>query len=539
LKRTDISENSIDVIYPDGLPQDTTKRKRKRRRNPPSIKLKIFGWLALFTAIILVILWLCQTVFLDDIYKLIKISEIRLTAAELVRSVDSPSFEDDAHASAQRNDLCMLVLRMESADTAHRILTVQTLKNCVIHTIEKSDTFVLYDSAAANGGSFLARYRFDSERRAFVRMEDNLFEKTLDDQESIIYSVITKNAAGETIFIMLNSIITPVAATIKTLNTQLLFISAILLLLALVMALIISRVISRPIVKITDSAKQLAHGNYGIGFASDRALRASYREVAELAETLDYAADELSKVETLRRELIANISHDLRTPLTMIEGYGEVMRDLPGENTPENVQIIIDEAKRLSSLVNDVLDLSRIQSGAAEFVRIPVDLTALIEETLNRYNKLCEADGYRIFFDFDVHVIVQGDVTRLTQVIYNLVNNAVTYTGEDKTVHVVQAPSNGRVRVSVSDSGEGIPEDKLEHIWDRYYKGDKAHRRASVGTGLGLSIVKSVMDQHGGSYGVDSTVGHGSTFWVELDVLEAKNNSMNNIPNENTGDENL
>nr|MBQ4318362.1 hypothetical protein [Clostridia bacterium] len=107
MKRTDISENSIDVIYPDGLPQDTTKRKRKRRRNPPSIKLKIFGWLALFTAIILVILWLCQTVFLDDIYKLIKISEIRLTAAELVRSVDSPSFEDDAHASAQRNDLCM------------------------------------------------------------------------------------------------------------------------------------------------------------------------------------------------------------------------------------------------------------------------------------------------------------------------------------------------------------------------------------------------------------------------------------------------
>nr|MBQ4318219.1 HAMP domain-containing histidine kinase [Clostridia bacterium] len=311
-----------------------------------------------------------------------------------------------------------------------------------------------------------------------------------------------------------------VAATVNTLHFQLGIISAVLLLIALIMAFAVSRSISRPIARLTHSAKRLASGNYEMGFEDDRMINRSYREIAELAGTLEYAAGELSKTESLRRELIANISHDLRTPLTMIEGYGEVMRDLPGENTPENVQIIIDEAKRLSSLVNDVLDLSKIQSGAAEFTKQPLDITALIESTLTRYNKLCEADGYRIIFNYDVHVTVEGDMTRLTQVIYNLVNNAVTYTGEDKTVFVTQAPSNGRVRISVTDSGEGIPPEKLEYIWDRYYKGDKAHRRASVGTGLGLSIVKSVMEQHGGSYGVDSVLGRGSTFWVEMDVYE-------------------
>ena len=108
----------------------------------------------------------------------------------------------------------------------------------------------------------------------------------------------------------------------------------------------------------------------------------------------------------------------------------------------------------------------------------------------------------------------------ILQAFGNLLNNAVTYTGEDKTVHVVQAPSNGRVRVSVSDSGDGIPEDKLEHIWDRYYKVDKVHRRAMIGTGLGLSIVKEILEKHQATYGVESILGQGSTFWFELSVVQ-------------------
>ena len=276
----------------------------------------------------------------------------------------------------------------------------------------------------------------------------------------------------------------------------------------LILALILSRRLSKPIEQINHSAKYLANGEYDIRFPGKGA-----REVEELADTLNYAAEELSKVETLRRELIANVSHDLRTPLTMISGYAEVMRDLPGENTPENVQVIIDESNRLTGLVNDMLDLSKLQSGAQTVNAEHYSLTEEIRSVLSRYDKLAD---YTFRFWCDREVFVLADRLKISQVIYNLVNNAINYTGPEKIVYVRQIVEGGTVRVEVTDTGEGIPEDKLPYIWDRYYKVDKAHRRAQVGTGLGLSIVKKILEMHNGKYGVMSRVGEGSTFWFEL-----------------------
>ena len=261
----------------------------------------------------------------------------------------------------------------------------------------------------------------------------------------------------------------------------------------------------------------MAQGKYDVDFDAS-----GYREIAELANTLNYAAKELSKVEALQRELIANISHDLRTPLTMITGYAEVMRDIPNENTPENVQIIIDEAKRLTTLVNDVLDISKLQSGTIPFNGEVLNLTENIREILTRYTKLTE---YKIIFEANEDIYVYGDALKLSQVVYNLINNALTYIGEDKTVTIKQIhiPAvNGkqnRVRIEVIDTGEGIEQSKLNDIWERYYKVDKNHKRAAIGTGLGLNIVKTILDMHqGATYGVKSQVGHGSTFWFELNI---------------------
>jgi len=290
-----------------------------------------------------------------------------------------------------------------------------------------------------------------------------------------------------------------------------------MIVLAVIMALLLAKNLSSPIVKINKSAKVLAQGKYDVDFDTS-----GYREIAELANTLNYAAKELSKVEALQRELIANISHDLRTPLTMITGYAEVMRDIPNENTPENVQIIIDEAKRLTTLVNDVLDISKLQSGTIPFNGEVLNLTENIREILTRYTKLTE---YQIIFEANEDIYVYGDALKLSQVVYNLINNALTYIGEDKTVTIKQIyiPAvNGkqnRVRIEVIDTGEGIEQSKLNDIWERYYKVDKNHKRAAIGTGLGLNIVKTILDMHqGATYGVKSQVGHGSTFWFELNI---------------------
>ena len=142
-------------------------------------------------------------------------------------------------------------------------------------------------------------------------------------------------------------------------------------------------------------------------------------------------------------------------------------------------------------------------------------LTESVREILGRYDKLAD---FSFPFQAEEEAYVVADRLKISQVVYNLVNNAVNYAGEDKTVSLRQELRQGRVRVSVTDQGEGIPPDKLQDIWDRYYKVDREHRRAQVGTGLGLSIVKNVLDLHGGAYGVISQLGQGSTFWFELET---------------------
>ena len=218
----------------------------------------------------------------------------------------------------------------------------------------------------------------------------------------------------------------------------------------------------------------------------------------------------------MQKELIANVSHDLRTPLTLISGYSEVMRDIPGEMTAENMQIIIDETARLNSLVSDLLDVSRFMQGGGKLEISTFSLTETVREAMGRYARLIERDGYVIDFESDGEVLVRADKGRILQVIYNLVNNAVNYTGEDKRVVIRQTVKYGRCMIEVIDSGDGIPEDELPMIWDRYYKQASFHKRAVLGTGLGLSIVKNILVSHKARFGVRSRAGEGSTFWFEL-----------------------
>ena len=308
----------------------------------------------------------------------------------------------------------------------------------------------------------------------------------------------------------------PVDSVVNTLRYQLVTVTFILLFIGVFIAIVAARKISKPITDTTKSALKLANKDYDVQFNST-----GYLEVTELNNTLNYAATELKKVDSLQRELIANISHDLRTPLTMITGYGEVMRDLPGENTPENIQIIIDEANRLNMLVTDLLDISKLQSGATEINKEVFSITTLIKEMFQRYNKLKEQEGYTLDFEYDEDIYVNADYSKISQVIYNLVNNAINYSRTDKHIIVRQSRKDKNVLIEVIDHGEGIDQEHLENIWDRYYKVDKEHKSSVVGTGLGLSIVKNVLDRHNAHYGVKSVVGEGSNFWFELEIADS------------------
>ncbi len=480
-----------------------------------SIKWKIFLYILIFAAVMIVLLWLFQIVFLNDFYRSIKQGEIKDAAQVIEQNIDNEDIDTLIERIAHRYDVCIRISDTNGED----IYTTDSMPACVIHKMPSFEFSILAQDTQENGGSMLRilpQRKFSGKEYDVKGFKGNVPPPDSGMTESMIYTKMIGTSDGKAMLLALNSVITPVNSTVQTLRIQLLYITAILIACALIIALIIARKVSTPIIQINKAAKKLAKAQYDIRFNGQ-----GYREIAELAATLDYAAHELSKVDNLRKELIANISHDLRTPLTMITGYAEVIRDLPGENTPENVQIVIDEAQRLTTLVNDVMDLSKLQSGTQELKLTRFNLTQTVRDILTRYTTLKKQEGYHISFEKDGDVIVEADETRIGQVIYNLINNAINYAGDEKNIVVRQIVEEGAVRLEVCDDGEGIAPDQLPYIWERYYKVDKTHKRAAVGTGLGLSIVKGVLDMHGAAYGVRSEEGQGSTFWFTLKLSDS------------------
>ncbi len=473
-----------------------------------NVRWKIFSYLIIFVSILLILLWLFQIVFLNEFYKRIKFNDIEDIANKIEKNIGSSNLRLQAYKLAIENDTSIHIVD----SYGNSLVQYDFSRESIIGKLSIEQINNYYALASSKGGRY---YKIYSDDNLSVESSWGIVTLIKNSMESIVYLSIAQLPNGDEALIMLHSNLLPISSTVETLRVQLIYISIILLILSLLIAFLIAKRISRPIVSINEAAKELAKGNYDVSFNGS-----GYQEIQELNDTLNYAAKELSKVEGLRKDLIANISHDLRTPLTMITGYGEVMKDIPGENTPENIQIIIDEATRLTSLVNDLLDISKFESGNQELNLSMINITSLIRDILLRYNKLTEREGYSFSFNYEEEVFVEGDELKLSQVIYNLINNAITYTGSDKSIVVSQEVMDGFVTIKVIDTGEGIPEEDIPLIWDRYYKVKKTHKRAQVGTGLGLSIVKKILLLHKADFGVESTVGEGSCFWFKIKIIE-------------------
>ena len=503
---------------------------KRYKRKKVSLRTKLLGYFLVFGTIILVILWVFQSFFLKPLYTMSMTMKVDKCASKIVKSVQYSKNVWATIDSAASDNALSVYLYSVGGGRPQKERECSYENPAVRLYIENSDILRYYENTVDNGGKMsftesnnaedigkMRREIFNSYVASADSVNAQIHQLNAGENESLVYTYIIERNDGRRTFLVITSSITPLNTTIDVIRNQLLLVSVVFILLSVVFSVYASRRIAKPIANTNKASKQLAKKNYKVEFNAK-----GYREVEELNETLNYAKTELAATEKLQQELIANISHDLRTPLTMITGYGEVMRDLPGENTPENIQIIIDEATRLSTLVNDLLDLSKLQSGALQAEKKEFCLTDSVSGILGRYSKLVEQDGFNISFDSTEDIYVNADELRISQVIYNLVNNAVNHAGKDKTVIITQKLCDRRVRIEVTDHGEGIPADKLPYIWERYYKVDKEHRRGVIGSGLGLSIVKSILDAHNARYGVRSTYGKGSTFWFELAVIDVK-----------------
>ncbi len=325
--------------------------------------------------------------------------------------------------------------------------------------------------------------------------------------------------SGEITHAML--IITPLAPmedTASILKGQLIYITITLLFAALLITLFLSRSFSNPILDMKRVSEQMASGNFSARISTKRK-----DEIGQLAETINNMGEQLSKIDQLRKDLIANVSHDLRTPLSLIRGYAETLRDVTGKDPQKREKqlgIIIEETERLSKIVDDILNLSQLQSGNVLLSISKFNMSELIQTTVKSYSLLSEKNDINIIKQDLFDVLIEADEVRISQVLHNLINNACTHTPRGGTITVKMIDKNDSVRVEIADTGSGISAEELPHIWERYYKADKTSEKKTTGTGIGLAIVKGVMEAHKERFGVNSQKCKGTTFWFELKKVE-------------------
>lgn len=342
--------------------------------------------------------------------------------------------------------------------------------------------------------------------------EEIYFEKILNplnNSTSLLYGIKKNNG-----YVFLFTSLEDIGTTTSLIKNQLIYLTLLTILLSIVIAMFLSRRIAKPISNMTKKATKLADGNYNLVFEST-----GINELDELANSLNYLEQEVSKTDTYRRDLMANVSHDLKTPLTMIKAYAEMIKDITindKEKTIKNLDVIIEETERLNILVNDILELSKLQNNQDNLDIEEFDIVLLIKDILRRYEIIKETENYNLILESPESIIVKADKKRISQVIYNLINNAVNYTGDDLKVTVRLTEENKDCLVEIIDTGKGIDEEDLQNIWNRYYKQEKNHKRNVIGTGLGLSIVKNILEQHHFDYGVKSIKNHGTTFYFKI-----------------------
>lgn len=470
--------------------------------NHISLTLKTFLYFISFAFLIVLAFWILEIAVLDSLY------------------ADSRKENCYDVASYIENDLKKYNKYTIEEDVAD-------LRNA-FRDLESDNEMSIWVIKKGKGGLFTNIYGItippNTIENLWKKIEKSNLSENFQETDSLFTfsKIITLEDDSEVLLVLVSRIV-PIDSIVRVWRRQFYIISIIIVVLTTIFATVVSRNITKPITSLNKAARVLARGKYDTKFEAY-----DYAEIKELADTLNYASSELGKLDNYQKELIANVSHDLRTPLTLIAGYSEMMKDYPSEMTKENLQIIVDEAKRLTTLVNDILDLSKMQSNNSAYEKEEYNLTESIEKIIERNTKLLTSVGCKVNFESREDVIIEADQTKIEIAIYNFLNNAVNYCGEDKQVIVKQVVEDNLVKISFIDHGIGIEKEHINDIWNRYYKANKNHHNRGIGgSGLGLSIVKNVLEGHGFEYGVNSEVGKGSEFWFSapiIRIMESENN---------------
>lgn len=462
------------------------------------LRNRVFIYLICFSLLILLLLWLFQVIFLKYYYESFKTSELNSTINAI-------------KVSYKYNKESIYSL-LENFSYDKGICSEMVVNNTLV-----------YSTNPLNKGC-LDYY----DNKTNVLIEKNKFLKS--DNKELRLRIVNSKQTNKTLVyglkldddtvVFVNTSIDPIDSTVTILKNQLGIITILIIILSSIIAYFIANKLSNPITKMTKLSKELSKSNFTIDFNVDTDIV----EIEELATSLNLAKNELKKNDEIRRELMANVSHDLKTPLTMIKAYAEMVRDLSYKNPEKrnnDLNVIIDEVDRLNLLVNDILNLSKLESNIDHLDKEDFDLIQVINTIIHRFKIFSITEDCEFICHYPESIIINADKIKIEQVIYNLISNAINYSLNTKKVYITVLVKD-KIRVNITDVGPGIKSEEIDKIWDKYYKADKSHKRNTIGTGLGLSIVKNILELHKYKYGVISRKDKGTTFYFEINDSKKK-----------------
>lgn len=494
-----------------------------------SLRYRLMMFLCLASAFVLILVWVFVTHFMQPLYNhyiykhllnqvntVVSIIEsstepISTRSLPILDAQVSSSFEASLLSAIQSRKLDASNTCFDLADsTLQHVTGFENLYPCLLH--EASFTTSINGKTSVWNGSVVESLRATVLSQGFVKKE-LVVDKNASTRQMAVGRV-AKNG-DETYSVIFCTSLARIDEAGVVLGQLMPWIFLCLMAFSIVASWLFSRWFTKPLTKLSHATRQLAEGDYSV-----RVNVPETDEIGLLAADFNHMAGEVSRAAQLQRDLLANVSHDLRTPLTLIKGYAETVRDLTGDNPEKRtaqLDVIVDETDRLSGLVNSVMELSKMSSGTDKPEKVRFDLSQLCEEVAQRYEAVCAQNGYTLKLELpdpETDCTISADPAMMERVLHNLLGNAMHHIGPDNVFILrVNAPEKGTVRVEVADHGAGIAKEDLPYIFDRYYR--SRSDAGKVGTGLGLSITKAILQSHGFRFGVNSTLGEGSCFWFE------------------------
>lgn len=491
-----------------------------------SFRFKLWIYFAVFTAFIFIILWLMQTVFLQGFYNDMLISDTKKVADKIESHGTDTDIEKQIDELARDNSVVILITdesgnQLYSSDEFRGMHSKEKIpgnneigeKN---RKNEPDDGADLPKEKKNDPGKRRDEYRNlpdnYNEILSLLKASDEGYIESTEDDYYVYVTYVDYNGQDGKSVLYISTPLEAQGSAVNILRRILVWVTVLSLAAGFILSWFIARKFSKPVQRLSEKADKLGEKEYSEAYDSGFCS-----ELDSLNQTLDRTNEKLNISKEFQLQLLSNVSHDLRTPLTMIKGYAEMIRDISWEDSEamsSDLQVIIKEADRLNALVNEILEYSELQTEDDTKDMEQLDLSELVKSSAERFEKLLQPENVVIEKDIDLGLTATGNPGLLERALYNLMDNAVRHTGDGKKIRVALKQKDRIKVISVQDFGNGIVPEEIDHIWDRYYT--SRQRKGKGVSGLGLAIVKQIALKHRGKCYAESKEGEGCTFFIEI-----------------------